>query len=55
MNDEFKPCFLCGDDCETKELSLDLIRCPACVKEYALMDEDRFEHIREREARERIA
>jgi hypothetical protein len=55
QENEFQVCFICGDDCESKEKYEDLIRCPCCAKEDSRLRDDRFDYIDEREARERIA
>lgn len=35
---ELQTCFMCGDECESKEKEAEMVRCPCCLREEAKMD-----------------
>jgi hypothetical protein len=54
-DDEPRICFVCLAECDSNETYDDCVRCPDCILEESKMKNESFDHIDEREARERIA
>lgn len=54
-DNEPRICFNCLSECESNERYDDCVRCEDCLREDEQMEDSSFDHIDEREARERIA